>query len=117
MSSFDLVASLLAIVLAALGVAKLLALAPMRAAAAHVGVSVDGYRAIGALEVAAALGLVVGRSWFPLGAASAGGVVLLMVGAVVAHARAGDSVRNWVPAVGTAALAATYVALFPGGMP
>jgi len=89
----------------------------MRAAAAHVGFGVAGYRAIGALEIAAALGLVAGRSWLPLGAASATGVVLLMVGAVVAHARAGDGVRNWFPAVGTAALAATYVALFPGVTP
>lgn len=117
MSSFDLVSSLLALVLVLLGTAKLVAVAPMRAAAAHVGFGVGAYRVIGALEVVAAVGLVAGRSWSLLGAASAAGVVLLMAGAVLAHARAGDSVRNWVPAVGTAALAATYVALLPGGMP
>ena len=43
-----------------LGAAKILAVPPMRAAAAHVGFSVAAYRRIGVLEVAGAVGLLVG---------------------------------------------------------
>lgn len=116
MAPFDLVAYLLAAVLTLLGLAKLLALAPMRAAAAHVGFGVRAYRAIGALELVAAAGLVLGRTSSLLGAASAAGVVLLMGGAVVAHRQAGDSVGHRLPALGTAAAAVAYVVLLPGGV-
>jgi hypothetical protein len=109
MSALDRITFLLATMLTALGIAKMVAVPPMRAAAAHVGFSIGAYRAIGALELAAAAGLVLGRSFEALGVASAFGVVLLMFGAVVTHVRTGDRFWRWLPAIATGALAARYV--------
>jgi hypothetical protein len=116
MSSFDLISLLLVAILTVTGLAKVLALAPMRAAAAHAGFSVAAYRAIGSVELAAVVGLVLG-SWAPaLGVAAASGVLVLMVGAVVVHARAGDAVHHWLPAIASGALAVSYAALVTGAV-
>ncbi len=54
------------------------------------GVSRNLSRVIGALELAAAAGLLLGLVIGWLGAAAAIGLVLLMAGAIVFHIRAGD---------------------------
>jgi hypothetical protein len=54
------------------------------------GVSRNLSRVIGALELAAAAGLLLGLVIGWLGAAAAIGLVLLMAGAIVFHVRAGD---------------------------
>ncbi|MCX4596744.1 DoxX family protein [Streptomyces sp. NBC_01549] len=54
------------------------------------GLSASLVRFIGLAEVAAAVGLVVGLFWQPLGIAAAAGFAVLLVGAVRFHARAGD---------------------------
>jgi len=54
------------------------------------GVSRSLSRVIGGLELAAALGLLLGLVVGWLGAAAAIGLVLLMAGAIVYHIRAGD---------------------------
>ncbi|WP_328767027.1 DoxX family protein [Streptomyces sp. NBC_00286] len=56
----------------------------------HMGLSAGLVRSIGLAEVAAAVGLIVGLFWQPLGIAAAIGFALTMVGAVGFHARAGD---------------------------
>jgi hypothetical protein len=74
------------------------------------------WAAVGIPEALAALGLVAGLWWPPLGVAAAVGVVLLMAGAVVMHLRVrflgaalAPPVGVLVVAVGVAALwAATY---------
>lgn len=58
-------------------------------------------------EIAAAVGLVVGLFWWPLGVAAAIGIILYFLGAVGAHLRAKD--MNFAPAavlllIGVAAL-------------
>lgn len=79
----------------------------MRDMAAHLGIAWPRYRAIGVLELAAVAGIVAGLLWWPwLGVAAGGGVVLLMVGAVVAHARVKDPVGAMGPALAVLALAA-----------
>jgi uncharacterized membrane protein YphA (DoxX/SURF4 family) len=67
--------------------------------ATHLGLPPTGYRAIGVAEVAAAVALLVGLVWAPLGIAAAAGLVLLMPGAVIAHVRAGDGPAAWAPAI------------------
>ena len=57
------------------------------------------WRAIGVLEVAAAVGLAAGLAVPVLGIAAAVGLVLLLIGAIGAHARSHD-LSNAVPAVG-----------------
>jgi uncharacterized membrane protein YphA (DoxX/SURF4 family) len=54
------------------------------------GLSSGLVRFIGLAEVAAAVGLVVGIWWQPLGIAAAIGMVVLLVGAVMYHVKWGD---------------------------
>ena len=99
-----------------LGSAKVAAVPLMREKAAHVGFSVDAYRRIGALEILAAMGLLVGIVVHPLGALAAAGLVLLAAGAALAHRRAGDQVKAATPAIVLGLLAVAYlvVALVTG---
>ncbi|WP_033328835.1 DoxX family protein [Streptomyces yerevanensis] len=56
----------------------------------HMGLSAGLVRFVGLAEVAAAVGLIVGLFWQPLGIAAAMGFAITMVGAVGFHAKAGD---------------------------
>ncbi len=97
---------LLAVVSAASGIPKILGTGQMRDEARHLGVPWTGYLVIGALELAAAGGLLAGIALAALSIAAAGGLVLMMAGAVAAHARAGDPLSAMAPAlvVGAAAV-------------
>jgi len=99
-----------------LGAAKLLAVPSMRARAAHVGFSVDAYRRIGALELAGAAGLVAAVALPGVGAAAGVGLLLLLLGAVTAHLRAGDSIRGAAPALLLAVLVAVLLVLAVGAL-
>ncbi|MFD7843348.1 DoxX family protein [Nocardia sp. NPDC059764] len=96
------------------GAAKVLAVPSMRERAAHVGFSIAAYRAIGALELAAAVGLVAALVWWPVGVAAAGGLVLLMLGATIVHTRHGDPLPQFAPAVVAGLICAAYVATLIG---
>jgi DoxX-like family len=73
------------VIFALAGIAKLAAVPPMRAAADHLGFTVAQYRVIGALELAGAAGVAAGPAVPMLGIAAAVGLILLLLGAVVAH--------------------------------
>jgi len=105
---------LIAAVFLALGSAKVLALAPMRARAAHLGFSTDAYRTIGALEIAGAAGVLLGLAVPPLGALAAVGLLLLLAGAVLAHLRNGDNPRLLAPALLAGLLVAVYLVVLLG---
>ena len=102
--------AMLTAILTALGSAKILAIAPMRARAAHVGFSVTAYRRIGILEIAGAIGLAVGLVQPLLGGLAGTGLLLLLAGAIVTHVRNGDGLREIAPAVVCALLVAGYLA-------
>jgi hypothetical protein len=102
-------AVLLALVFIGLGSAKTLALQPMRERAAEVGFSTTAYRRIGLLEVAGAIGLLLGSVAPLIGALAGVGLLLLLGGAVVAHARAGDGAKKFAPAVICGVLVAAYL--------
>ncbi|MER5663659.1 DoxX family protein [Streptomyces mirabilis] len=108
-------AVLLAAIFLLLGAAKLAAVPAMRQAAAHVGMTTTHYRLLGALEVAAAAGLLTGLRITALGAAAAAGLILLMTGAVVVHLRSGDPAARCLPAAVVGALAAAHLVLLAGG--
>jgi len=101
-------AVLLAFVFLTLGTAKVLAVPPMRARAAEVGFSTGAYRRIGLLEVAGAIGLLLGSVEPLLGALAAAGLLLLLGGAVIAHVRSG-AVRESAPAVVCGLILAVYL--------
>ncbi len=91
MSGLTMVLSgLLAALFTAAGAVTIAEYPGMRKRAARLGVSTEDLQAIGSLEIAASLGLVIGLVSRPVGAASAGGLALLMAGAVALHVRAGD---------------------------
>ena len=102
-------AVLLALVFSALGSAKVLALQPMRERAAEVGFSTTAYRRIGLLEVAGAIGLLLGSIEPLIGALAGMGLLLLLGGAVVTHLREGDGPKKFAPAIICGILVAVYL--------
>jgi uncharacterized membrane protein YphA (DoxX/SURF4 family) len=79
------------------GAMKIAGLPMARAAAEHFGIPWNGYRGIGVLEWAALAGLLIGLGVPALGVAAATGIVLLMIGAMIFHLRAGDPPKVWGP--------------------
>ncbi|SFA75969.1 DoxX-like family protein [Amycolatopsis marina] len=108
-------AAILSILLAALflgaGGAKLAGSKQTNEAAAHLGVPRRLDMTVGALEVAAAVGLVIGFWMTWLGVAASIGLVLMMIGAVGFHLRAGDSVQRFSPPAALGVLAAINAVL------
>ena len=90
--------------------AKLLSHPKMRHAAAHFGIPWPRYQLIGAAELAAACGIIIGLWWHPLGLAAAAGMALLLLGAVITHRRAADSGKEMAPALLALAITITYLA-------
>lgn len=101
--------ALLALAFAAAGSMKIAGNPKLLEGAAHLGFTASSYRLIGLAEVAGAAGLLVGLAVAPLGVAAAGGLVLLMAGAAVAHSRAKDAAAMIAPSVVLGVLAAVTV--------
>lgn len=101
-------AVVLSLVFLPLGLAKIAAVAFMRQAAAHLGMSPGLYRVIGTLEVAGAVGLLLGPVSVPIGVAAAIGLALLMAAAAVVHLRHGDPPARSIPAAALAVAAVAY---------
>ncbi|TWP49462.1 invasion protein [Lentzea tibetensis] len=106
-------AAVIVLIFAVLGLAKVVALAPMRALATEAGMSVEAYRGIGTLELAGAIGVALGPVVPLLGGLAGAGLLALLAGAVITHLRKGDGPRKFAPALVCAVLVAGYlVALF-----
>ncbi|WP_346533273.1 DoxX family protein [Micromonospora sp. DPT] len=106
-----ILAVLLALIFLALGTAKILALPRMRELATEAGFSVAAYRRLGVLEVAGAVGLLIGLTEPLIGALAGAGLLLLLAGALVVHLRKGDGPQKYAPAVVCGLLLAAYLAL------
>jgi hypothetical protein len=107
-------AALVAVIFTALGAAKIIAVPPMRARAAHAGFSVAAYRRIGVLEVAGAAGVLAGLIRPLLGGLAGVGLLALLAGAMVTHLRKHDEPRQVAPAVVCVVLVAGYLAALIG---
>lgn len=92
------------------GLTKVAGAATNRSTAARLGYSYPVYRVIGAAEAVGGAGLLIGLAAAPLGVAAAGGLVLLMIGAAVSHARVRDQVAMIAPSVVFALLAGAALA-------
>ena len=91
-----------ALLAALFGFASLIKLVGLRQSLAirdHLGVKPVQWRLIGLLELAGVAGVLVGLVWPPIGVAAAIGLALLVLGAIVFHVRASDSVADTAPAV------------------
>ena len=112
----EVLAVVLAVVFGAAGIAKICGAPVMRKAAQHLGFSVDQYRVIGTLELAGAIGLLVGLVVPVIGIAAAIGLGLLLIGAGTAHLINRDGgPRVAVPLVLAAVVAAYGVAIAGAG--
>jgi hypothetical protein len=116
MNPTPILAGLLVIAFTALGSAKLAAVPAMRARAEHLGFSVAAYRRIGALEVLAVVGLLVGAFVPVIGGLTAAGLLMLLGGAFVVHLRNGDGVREIAPAVVMGLVTLTLLLLVLGDL-
>lgn len=74
------------------GIGKLRRAQPVTGILEGLGVTPGLQRIVGALEVLGAVGVIVGLFLQPLGIAI--GLVLMMIGAIVFHIRAKDTVKN-----------------------
>jgi uncharacterized membrane protein YphA (DoxX/SURF4 family) len=99
----------LAIVSLAFGLAKVLRLPRMRELARHVNFSINSYAVIGALEIAAAAGLLLGFVYRPFAAAAATGLCMLMVGAIIVLVRTGGKLKDCTPAFVLGVLSAVTI--------
>ncbi|MFS8097719.1 DoxX family protein [Lentzea alba] len=107
-------AVLVALIFTALGVTKVLALPLARELATHSGFSVTAYRGIGALELAAATGVLLGLTQPLFGALAGVGLLLLLAGALITHLRNKDTLRQIAPALVCALLVIGYLAVLKG---
>ncbi len=100
-------AIILAVIYSMAGLAKLAGAKPMAEQFAEFGLDLRMMRVVGALEVAAAIGLFIEslETW------AAEGMVLMMVGAIYYHRRAGHAVQQSIPAAVVLILSAVYIAL------
>lgn len=92
-------AVLLALAFGAGGGQKVAGVKSAMDSADHVRFSHNAYKGIGALELLAAVGLLVGLAVWPLGVAAGAGLVLLMIGAIITHIRVGDKIAQFAPAL------------------
>ena len=116
MTPTTILAGLLVVAFAALGSAKLAAVPAMRAKAEHVGLSVLAYRRIGFVEVLAVIGLLIGAFVPVIGALAAAGLLMLLGGAILAHLRNGDGIREIAPAVVLGLVTVSYLLLMVGDL-
>ncbi|MGO8966280.1 DoxX family protein [Mycobacterium sp.] len=93
------VTALLAALFGFAGVIKLAGVRQSLAIRDHLGVKPVQWRVIGALELAGVAGALAGLAWAPIGVAAAIGLALLILGAIVFHVHASDSVADTAPAV------------------
>ena len=99
MTAEVIVTALLAALFGFAGLIKLVGLRQSLAIRDHLGVKPVQWRLIGLLELAGVAGVLVGLVWPPIGVAAAIGLALLVLGAIVFHVRASDSVADTAPAV------------------
>lgn len=89
----------------------------MRAAAQHFAIPWGRYRLIGVLELVAAAATVFGACWPPAGLLAAVGMSILLIGAVIFHRRAGDSIRDYAAALIFLAASVGYLAVWVSAAP
>ncbi|MEV5840176.1 DoxX family protein [Nocardia sp. NPDC052112] len=105
-----ILAILLALAYFAAGISKAIGAEQAMATADHLRVPHAQYRVIGALEILGAAGVLAGIVWGWLGVAAGSGLLALMLGALVTHARAKDPVKAMVPALILGLIAAAFIA-------
>ena len=95
-----ILASLLGVAATFSAIGKLTKKADVMAIMEHVGVKPDMIPVLGLLEIAGAVGMLAGIWNKPLGVAAAAGLALYFAGAIAAHLRKKDAIKDAAPAIG-----------------
>jgi len=95
------------------GGSKLAGSSMMVEARQHLGLAEGLFKAVGALEVLGGLGVLIGlHADLPvIGVLAAIGLIGMTIGAVFYHQKAGDSMKEWIPAVVMGSIAIFYIIL------
>jgi hypothetical protein len=102
---------LLAVLFLATAAGKLVGHPTSLAIRDHLQIPAARWKQIGVLEVAGAAGVLLGLALRPVGLAAATGLVLLSLGAIATHVRAGDKAVAALPALVALALATATLVL------
>jgi hypothetical protein len=106
-----LVSVILALLFLATAAGKLTGQAASVGMRDHLAIRALRWQQIGLLEVAGAVGVLIGLALRPLGIAATAGLALLSLGAIATHVRAGDEPAAALPAVAALAMAAAALVL------
>lgn len=111
--------TIMAVVLAAIAVVsamgKLKQMPQVMESMTHVGVKQNQIPLLAYLEILGALGLLIGIAYPLLAFISAGALMLYFVGAVIAHLRVKDKLKDFAPALFLAVLFGYLAYLVPTG--
>lgn len=102
---------ILGVAFIAAGAAKVTKQKAMVQAADHLGVSQQNYQYIGGLEILGGVGVLLGIGLQTIGWLAALGLLITMVGGVVAHLRKGDGPNVFAPAAGLGVLSLVVMIL------
>ena len=94
---------------------KLRKMPPVMESMAHVGVKPNQIPVLAYLEIAGAVGILIGIAYPMLAFISAGALMLYFVGAVIAHIRIKDKFKDFAPALFLAVLFGYLAYLVPTG--
>src|SRR4051794_21704863 len=108
-SMFVTLTLLLAVLCLVPAIGKLSAQPKIVATANHFGIPWERYRLIGFAELVAAIGVLIGLMRIGVGVAAAGGMALLLLGALATHRRAGDDIREAIPGFVVLGICVTYL--------
>ena len=108
-----IVALLLGVGFLMLGVGKIIGVKIMTEARQHLGLPSGLFKVIGGLEILGGAGVLVGLhdDLLIIGILAAVGLVGMTIGAASYHQKAGDVMKEWLPAVMMGSMAIFYVIL------
>ena len=106
-------AVLLGVAFSMAGIGKLAGVKAMQEAQQHLGLPSGIFKMVGALEILGGVGVLLGlHGDLPVIGVLAGvGLVGMTIGATFYHQKAGDSMKEWMPAVVMGSLAIFYIIL------
>lgn len=98
------------------GIGKILNVPMMANAREHLGIEQSLFRIVGSLEVLGAIGVLAGlHDDLPVIGVLAGiGLIGMTIGATFYHQKAGDAIKDWLPAVAMGSIVILYIILRVG---
>lgn len=108
-----IVAVLLGVGFVMLGVGKIVGVKMMTETRQHLGLPSGLFNVIGGLETLGGVGVLIGlHDDLPIiGILAAVGLVGMTIGAAAYHQKAGDAMKEWLPAVAMGSIAIFYIIL------